>query len=129
MFSNQVNLAQPVLKLHRITGNILPAHFNDHQSTHLSMCVRVCLCVSVHFHGQMSDLLDVFLRHNVFIQLHFIQPYSKSLQSRQQYSPVYFGPAFEMCIFPLYLSFQLSYNPDGTTVLCTELSEKVSDGV
>ena len=37
--------------------------------------------------------------------------------------------SFEMCVFPLYLSFEWSYDPDGTTALCVELSQEVSDGV
>lgn len=131
MFGNQVHLPQPVLKLHTITGNIFPAYFNDSMSACLSVCVCVCVPVCVwplKWPHVRHVIYWMFLRHNVFIQLHFIQPYNKTLQSRQQYSRVFWN-SFEMCVFPLYLSFQLSYDPDGTTVLCRKLSQKVSDGV
>lgn len=34
-----------------------------------------------------------------------------------------------MYVFPMYMSFEWSYDPDGTTALCMELSQEVSDGV
>ncbi len=66
----------------------------------LHVWVCMSLCVSVHVHGHVRCIIYwMFLRHNIFIQLHLIQPYSKSSQSRGQYSTVYFGTAVKCVCF------------------------------
>lgn len=111
MFSNQVHLPQPVLKLHRIRGNVFPAYFNDVLSWPQVRCVIYWMV----FKAQCSH-------STVFHSTVHTSPYSAA-QCSVCWS------SFEMCVFPLYLSFEWSYDPDGTTALCMELSQEVSDGV
>lgn len=88
------------LSRRRITGNIFPLYFNDRLSAWLSVCV----CPPSRPHVGYINYWMFFLRHNVLIQPHFIQPYNESLQSRQRYSPAYFGTAWKcvrfQCICP-----------------------------
>lgn len=71
------------------------------------VCVPACLCVRViraclltfMTTCQIHKLPDEQKRHNVLIQLDFIQPYSKFLHWWQQYSRVYFGTALKWLCF------------------------------
>lgn len=90
-------------------------------------CLFVCV-TSIVMSDVQYNLLDYFKGTIMFIQLNFfihaICPYSREVKSvLEQVWKVC------VCMFRMYLPFQLSYDSDGTTVLCMELSQKVSDGV
>lgn len=98
-------------------------------STYLSESVFVCICPPPNPHRLWTAIIYWLFFKSTMYPFRYIslERTVRSLQTEAQCSRFY--TSLEMCVFPLDLSFQLSYDCDGTTLLCMELSQEVSDRV
>lgn len=79
-----------------------------------------------HTYNLLLSVFFVFLKAQCFHSTTFHSAMRLLIVKTGQYVLDGLGNA---CAFPLRSSVRLSYGPDGTAVLCVELSQTVSDGV